>query len=104
LTYLIFTIRLIGNLKKLIFNTSKMLGKLKKRKRLRVHGFLKRSASASGKNILKNRRRKWRHQLTVSYPKRFQEINGKAKMHIIAWGTARKSPFDWKGNYVAKIK
>lgn len=81
-----------------------MLGKLKKRKRLRVHGFLKRSSTVSGRNILKNRRRKGRHALTVSYPKRFQEINGKSKMHIIAWGTARKSPFDGKGNYVAKIK
>ncbi len=30
-----------------------MLGKLKKRKRLRVHGFLKRSSTSSGKNVLK---------------------------------------------------
>ena len=81
-----------------------MLGKLKKRKRLRVHGFLKRSSTASGKRILKNRRRKGRHNLTVSYPKRYQEINGKARMHIIAWGTARKSPFDGKGNYVKRKK
>ena len=79
-----------------------MLGKLKKRKRLRVHGFLKRSSTSSWRNILKNRRRKGRHDLTVSYPKRYQEINGKAKMHIIAWGTARKSPFDGKGNYVKR--
>jgi large subunit ribosomal protein L34 len=61
-----------------------MLGKLKKRKRLRVHGVLKRSSTTSGRNILKNRRRKGRHQLTVSYPKRYQEINGKPRMHIIA--------------------
>jgi len=81
-----------------------MLGKLKKRKRLRVHGFLKRSSTAAGKNVLKNRRRKGRHQLTVSYPKRFQEINGKAKMHIIAGGTARKTPFDGKGNYIKRKK
>jgi len=79
-----------------------MLGKLKKRKRLRVHGFLKRSASASGRNVLKARRRKGRHQLTVSYPKRHQEINGKARMHIIAGGTAKKSPFDGKGNYIKR--
>lgn len=79
-----------------------MLGKLKKRKRLRVHGFLKRSSSDNGKNVLKNRRRKGRHQLTVSYPKRYQEINGKAKMHNIAWGTAKKSPFDGKGNYIKR--
>ena len=81
-----------------------MLGKLKKRKRLRVHGFLKRSSTVWGKNVLKNRRRKGRHQLAVSYPKRYQEINGKSKMHIIAWGTARKSPFDGKGNYIKRSK
>ena len=81
-----------------------MLGKLKKRKRLRVHGFLKRSSTVGGRNVLKNRRRKWRHSLTVSYPKRFQEVNGKFKMHIIAWGTARKTPFDWKGNYIKRKK
>ena len=81
-----------------------MLGKLKKRKRLRVHGFLKRSSTVWGRNVLKHRRRKGRHQLTVSYPKRFQEINGKAKMHIIAWGTAKKSPFDGKGNYIVRKK
>lgn len=79
-----------------------MLGKLKKRKRLRVHGFLKRSSTAAGRNVLKNRRRKGRHALTVSYPKRFQEINGKSKMHIVAGGTAKKSPFDGKGNYVKR--
>jgi hypothetical protein len=25
-------------------------------------------------------------------------------MHIIAWGTARKSPFDGKGNYITRKK
>ena len=79
-----------------------MLGKLKKRKRLRVHGFLKRSSTVWGRSVLRNRRRKWRHELTVSYPKRYQEINGKPKMHIIAWGTARKSPFDGKWNYIKR--
>jgi len=79
-----------------------MLGKLKKRKRLRVHGFLKRSASSAGKRILKNRRRKGRHNLTVSYPKRYQEINGKPRMHIIAGGTAKKTPFDGKGNFIKR--
>lgn len=81
-----------------------MLGKLKKRKRLRVHGFLSRSSTPGGRKVLRDRRRKWRHVLTVSYPKRVQLIDGKAKMHIIAWGTARKSPFDGKGNYVWKNK
>lgn len=79
-----------------------MLGKLKKRKRLRVHGFLKRSSTDTWRNVLKNRRRKWRHSLTVSYPKRFQNVNWKAKMHIIAWWTAKKSPFDGKWNYLKK--
>ncbi|MFA6918345.1 MAG: 50S ribosomal protein L34 [Candidatus Gracilibacteria bacterium] len=37
-----------------------MLGKLKKRKRLRTHGFLSRSAE-----VLKRRRRRGRKQLTV---------------------------------------
>lgn len=81
-----------------------MLGKLKKRKRLRVHGFLKRSSTVWWRKVLKNRRRKGRHELTVSYPKRYQEINGKAKMHIIAWGTAKKSPFDGKWNFVKRKK
>ncbi len=94
-----------------------MLGKLKKRKRLRVHGFLKRSSTASGRKILKNRRRKGRHDLTVSYPKRYQEINGKAKMHIIGsnpikkagavkakGGVAKKTPFDGKGNFIVRKK
>lgn len=76
-----------------------MLGKLKKRKRLRVHGFLQRTLD--GWKVLRNRRRKGRHELTVSYSKRYQEVNWKAKMHIIAWGTAKKSKFDGKGNYVA---
>lgn len=93
-------IKLSRNLNNLIIKNQKMLGKLKKRKRLRVHGFFKRSSTSAGQNVLKNRRRKGRHSLTVSYAKRYQEVNGKAKMHIIAGGTARKSPFDGKGNYV----
>jgi ribosomal protein L34 len=40
------------------YNLIKMLGKLKKRKRLRVHGFLKRSSTPDGRNVLKSRRRK----------------------------------------------
>ena len=80
-----------------------MLAQFKRRKRLRVHGFLKRSSTPSGRNVLKNRRRKGRHQLTVSYPKRLQEINGKFKMHIIGGvGTAKKTPFDGKANYIKR--
>lgn len=81
-----------------------MLGKLKKRKRLRVHGFMARTNTVWGRKVLRDRRRKGRHELTVSYPKRFQLIDGKSKMHIIAGGTARKSCFDGKGNYIAKTK
>ena len=45
---------------------SKRTWQPKKRKRLRKHGFLKRMASPGGKNIIKNRRAKGRHNLTVS--------------------------------------
>ncbi len=37
----------------------------KKGKRSKTHGFLKRSSSPGGKNILKNRRRKGRKKLSV---------------------------------------
>lgn len=66
-----------------------MLGKLKKRKRLRVHGFLNRNSDNSGKKVLKNRRRKGRHQLAVSYLGRYKNIKGKSKHHNIAGGNAR---------------
>ena len=77
-----------------------MLAKLKKRKRLRTHGFMTRSLTSDGQKVLRNRRRKWRHVLAVSYPRRYKKTSGKAKLHIIAGGTARKSPFDGKGNYI----
>ncbi|MFC1756803.1 50S ribosomal protein L34 [Patescibacteria group bacterium] len=37
----------------------------KKKKRNRTHGFLKRSKTPPGKNVLKNRRRKGRQKLSV---------------------------------------
>lgn len=37
----------------------------KVRKRLRTHGFLKRMSSASGRNVIKRRRRKGRNSLAV---------------------------------------
>lgn len=66
-----------------------MLGKLKKRKRLRTHGFLARTATVGGRKVLAARRRKGRHELAPSYDVRFKNTRGKSKLHIIAWGTAR---------------
>lgn len=37
----------------------------KKRKRARTHGFLKRSRTHGGRRVLKARRQKGRHKLTV---------------------------------------
>ncbi|MBI2024526.1 MAG: 50S ribosomal protein L34 [Candidatus Harrisonbacteria bacterium] len=37
----------------------------RKKKRLRTHGFLKRSRTHGGRRTLRNRRRKGRRQLTV---------------------------------------
>ena len=37
----------------------------KKKKRLRVHGFLKRMSTAGGKKVISARRAKGRHSLTV---------------------------------------
>lgn len=37
-----------------------------KKRRIRVHGFMKRNASPTGRRVLKSRRKKGRHDLTVS--------------------------------------
>ncbi len=70
-----------------------MIGKLKKRKRLRVHGFLARKSTVDGQKVLRARRRKGRHSLTVSYPNRVKNVRGKSKHHNIAGGTARVVTF-----------
>ena len=66
-----------------------MLGKFKKHKRLRTHGFLLRSLTPGGRKVLKSRRQKGRHELTPTYARCLKPANGKSKMHIIAGGTAR---------------
>ncbi|MDO8655263.1 MAG: 50S ribosomal protein L34 [bacterium] len=39
--------------------------KPKRKKRMRTHGFLKRTKDSGGKNVLRSRRRKGRKRLTV---------------------------------------
>lgn len=45
---------------------SKRTWQPKRKKRLKVHGFLKRMSTSSGKNIINKRRAKGRKNLTVS--------------------------------------
>ena len=71
------------------FYLSIMLGPLKKRKRLRVHGFLARKNTVDGSKVLAARRRKGRYSLAVSYAQRLKNVRGKSRHHNVAWGNVR---------------
>lgn len=48
------------------------------RRRLRVHGFRKRMASSGGRGVLKHRRMKGRHSLSVSKNNHVKKVNWKS--------------------------
>jgi large subunit ribosomal protein L34 len=50
----------------------------KVRRRLRVHGFRKRMASSSGRDVLKRRRLRGRHKLTVTANQHVKKVNWNA--------------------------
>jgi large subunit ribosomal protein L34 len=50
----------------------------KVRRRLRVHGFRKRMASATGRDVLKRRRLRGRHKLTVTANAHVKKVNWNA--------------------------
>ncbi|HEX9597283.1 MAG TPA: 50S ribosomal protein L34 [Anaerolineales bacterium] len=50
----------------------------KKRRRVRVHGFRQRMSDSSGQDVLKRRRKKGRHQLSVKMNNHVKKVNWKS--------------------------